>query len=567
MGRGRPKHPDILTPKQWQVLDYLRQGLTNDEIGARMGLTRDGAKYHVSEILTKLGLSTREEAARWEPEGERRRAPLLAPLAWLTKGSVVKTAIGAGGITLAAVAVLLAIALNGPREQGATLGKVAYIEDGDVWVKTLPAGPERQLTDDGAVTRPKLSPSGSWVMFQRTPPAPEGDFGVWLIRTDGRGEHRLTSGGLASWSPIADIVAFTDFSAQPPVALGENVLAIASADGKWRRELLPSVPGGGTLDRRMQPEWSRDGRWVVFEEQHQDHQSQSGGYSYIGLWAVRDDGSEGHELFSATLAEAFEGFRTADGPFPAEWALPSRGAALELSLRPGSAEPFEAGDLPVSLMVDISRDPGDDLRIVGYRDFVALSPDGQTLAVVAGADMVQVPVSVDARTIPPPVDSQSKKQIVLLDAQTGDVQALTDTSMVAVSPAWSPDGVRIAYVARPDTGPVAPADADAIARAEALRRIWVMDADGGNARQLLTDGADCRQERPQWSKDGEQILFACIDGETASLWVAPASGGTAMQVVARISSSPPLGRPATPPQLTGYPEHVDWEYAFDWWQP
>ncbi|HEX5141669.1 MAG TPA: helix-turn-helix transcriptional regulator, partial [Dehalococcoidia bacterium] len=86
MGRGRPKHPDILTPKQWQVLDYLRQGLTNDEIGARMGLTRDGAKYHVSEILTKLGLSTREEAARWEPEGERRRAPLLAPLAWLTKG-------------------------------------------------------------------------------------------------------------------------------------------------------------------------------------------------------------------------------------------------------------------------------------------------------------------------------------------------------------------------------------------------------------------------------------------------------------------------------------------------
>src|SRR5438552_10857501 len=27
-GRGRPPHPDILTPREWQVLALLRQGLT-----------------------------------------------------------------------------------------------------------------------------------------------------------------------------------------------------------------------------------------------------------------------------------------------------------------------------------------------------------------------------------------------------------------------------------------------------------------------------------------------------------------------------------------------------------
>jgi len=26
--RGRPPHPDILTPRQWQVLALLREGLT-----------------------------------------------------------------------------------------------------------------------------------------------------------------------------------------------------------------------------------------------------------------------------------------------------------------------------------------------------------------------------------------------------------------------------------------------------------------------------------------------------------------------------------------------------------
>ena len=38
-------------------------GLTNEEIAHRLGITLDGAKYHVSQILSKLGVATREEAA------------------------------------------------------------------------------------------------------------------------------------------------------------------------------------------------------------------------------------------------------------------------------------------------------------------------------------------------------------------------------------------------------------------------------------------------------------------------------------------------------------------------
>src|SRR5688572_24985435 len=65
--RGRPPHPDILTPREWEVLALLREGLGNPEIAERLGVSRDAVKYHVSEILSKLGVTSREEAAVWRP--------------------------------------------------------------------------------------------------------------------------------------------------------------------------------------------------------------------------------------------------------------------------------------------------------------------------------------------------------------------------------------------------------------------------------------------------------------------------------------------------------------------
>lgn len=76
--RGRPPHPDVLTPRQWEVLALVREGLTNEEIALRLGISGDGVKFHVSEILGKLGVSSRNEAARWYDE--RTRAPATACL-------------------------------------------------------------------------------------------------------------------------------------------------------------------------------------------------------------------------------------------------------------------------------------------------------------------------------------------------------------------------------------------------------------------------------------------------------------------------------------------------------
>jgi len=68
--RGRPKHPDVLTPRQFEVLELLRERLTNPQIAERLGISPDGAKWHVKEILWKLDVPSREEAARWQRERE-----------------------------------------------------------------------------------------------------------------------------------------------------------------------------------------------------------------------------------------------------------------------------------------------------------------------------------------------------------------------------------------------------------------------------------------------------------------------------------------------------------------
>ena len=59
-GRGRPPHPDLLTPAEWEVLDWVRHGLRRTEIARRRAISVDGVKYHLGNISGKLGVPTRE---------------------------------------------------------------------------------------------------------------------------------------------------------------------------------------------------------------------------------------------------------------------------------------------------------------------------------------------------------------------------------------------------------------------------------------------------------------------------------------------------------------------------
>ena len=59
-GRGRPPHPDVLTPAEWRVLDLARHGLRRTEIARARGTSVDAVKYHLANISGKLGVGVRQ---------------------------------------------------------------------------------------------------------------------------------------------------------------------------------------------------------------------------------------------------------------------------------------------------------------------------------------------------------------------------------------------------------------------------------------------------------------------------------------------------------------------------
>jgi DNA-binding CsgD family transcriptional regulator/catechol 2,3-dioxygenase-like lactoylglutathione lyase family enzyme len=89
--RGRPPHPDVLTPAEWRVAEAVRHGMSNPEIARRQKVSLDAVKYHVANALSKLGFSSRLELRHWD--GVRRDSALFGRESEMD-GSVAIGAIG-----------------------------------------------------------------------------------------------------------------------------------------------------------------------------------------------------------------------------------------------------------------------------------------------------------------------------------------------------------------------------------------------------------------------------------------------------------------------------------------
>jgi len=195
--RGRPPHPDILTPREWQVLDLLRQNLTNEQIAQRLDISLATAKYHVSEILSKLNLTTREQAAAWRHEALavnwwQRILAWVPSRAWPFAGA-------AGALAALAALGLLAWSISDRDEEQQAVAAPS---------STTGTGATNQPSSSET---PPVAPPAS--RHQLTYVASDGS--LYLVNADGSGRTKCTDANEcvtssfppSEWSPTGDRLA------------------------------------------------------------------------------------------------------------------------------------------------------------------------------------------------------------------------------------------------------------------------------------------------------------------------------------------------------------------------
>jgi dipeptidyl aminopeptidase/acylaminoacyl peptidase len=190
----------------------------------------------------------------------------------------------------------------------------------------------------------------------------------------------------------------------------------------------------------------------------------------------------------------------------------------------------------------------DDLaRLVRVTD-PQISPDGRAIVVVVGRANLE--------------DDRWDTQLELVDAATGATRPLTVDRRGAGHPRWSPDGTRLAFIARVGAG------------SDVRPQIFVLPMNGGEAQQLTKASAGVQQFA--WSPDGASLAFATADErekktgpekhndafEVANddlyvseapmpthVWIVPSGGGAARRVTSGSWTMPvsfPPGPPSSP---------------------
>jgi Tol biopolymer transport system component/DNA-binding CsgD family transcriptional regulator len=564
--RGRPPHPDILTPREWEVLSLLREGLSNRDIGDRLGVTRDGIKYHVAQILLKLGVATREEAAAWQSAAPVNVAPssrLAARLSGISRMGLIGTAgvLLTGLAALAGAVVYNEIAVGGsptdPAEVSAggpptaspgpygvptptpvaavltdagdgSLGQVAYVKDGNLWMLNLDTGEDRMIVQrevaktfgttaqDLTLLEPEWSPDGQWVSFGVRNAAVNDATSIWVVRP---GDGLLEGAGDGwnwEWSPVDDLIAGGFGSAglmRPADSIAPGYYSGTNNSFGWN-------VGQG------EGRWSPDGRYLAVPDAlgpRLDPQKSDAGSAPYVLRLIDTQTASGPTM---TPTDNQPGVTTifkedsAPGPLVVHSWSPD-GKYILFWKGPGDAH---MGDMALVSVEDPS-----NIKIIGQAREVpsvaAWSPDGSLLAFV---------------------DSGSK--LIQLMTPGGDVRATFGLADSAASePAWSPSGERLAFVQG--------------------GRIWTALSDGSSEPAEITNDASYSDRDPQWSRGGSRIAFVRLSADAvvnqvagpAELWIMNADGSDAH----KIGDLPSINLQTH--GLGGF--DVDWSQYLSWYRP
>lgn len=352
--------------------------------------------------------------------------------------------------------------------------QVAYsAQTGDenfhVFVRPAAGGATRQLTSAGASDiGPVWSPDGSTLAFLRT-----GEDGsqAFLIPASGGAERKLADLDTASGDEATPVpcLAWTKDGKSLAVAVGGDkqpaaIALLSVADGALHR--ITNPPDGSQGD--SSPAISPDGKTLAF---------------------ARSLDEDRGDIYLADISGAHPRAVTFDNHH-------IRGIAW----MPGGQDLIYASDRGTGWRLwrlpAYGGSPRDLLISGNHASFPAVAPKGYLLAFT---ESPQVSAIWRARLGSP--DDPDARQWIRSTAGES-------------SPAWSPDGAKIADVSE-QTG---------------TSEIWLSDANGGNRTQLTHfDGPFIRNLN--WSPDGRRILFETRGQNGVQIYTVPAEGGKVIRLI------------------------------------
>ncbi len=477
--RGRPPHPDILTPREWEVLALLREGLSNPEIAVRLGIGREGVKSHVSEILGKLSVSSREEAARWAPSERPWWAGAVAPMAWLwRKAHVPWLATGAAGI--AAVLVVVSVALL-------VWGLVRTDGDG---------------VDSASVTVGTACPGDATLPSSESPlftyAAPDNT--IWVMRADGTNSTQLicnsTGPRNASWSPSGNYLAYVDSDGSLRmlnVETGENAVV---DDGSQGSLLYGSAPSQAAFFG-----WSPSTETLLYDKYGNADLRTS-----LGRWVVKPGGSP----IALNLNSSARDVTLSPDGLRLVYYVPTYIPPPEF---------VRSGEI---FLVNID---GTGYRKLADGIFPSWSPDGHLLAywtedrggssfigdivimeVATGRSVSLGQFTSDESPAWSPDTTRSVFHNMEIDMEAETATPLFDRPGTILG--WSPDGTKVAYVEGRAFGPPP-------------RTLFVRDLRSDQASALHTSNVHTAHAlgsgyRGVWSPDGRYYAYSAVESTDAA---------------------------------------------------
>ena len=168
---------------------------------------------------------------------------------------------------------------------------------------------------------------------------------------------------------------------------------------------------------------------------------------------------------------------------------------------------------------ELDKPSGPEPPIVDGATTLAFADSALQVAVdeaVASSSGALVALSASGRGIADLGGIEQPGEIFAIELASGDVRLLSNSDLSVGSPAWSPDGAWIAYI-----------EADA---QDEFSHVWVMDADGNEARQLTF--GEFWERTLTWSLDGTHIAVGrMVDMETRyDIYIVPLEGGAEERV-------------------------------------